>query len=158
MRLSQNSQTEAARDTDLCEDETQDGVSSSRVQPGPNQARRVCPVAEGKSGRWLTDKANTRAVAPPQNSTEVFTTAEVASYLRIHRSTVYRLLKLNRLPAFRVGSDWRFKAEEIQRLLLAIDGAELTERPVGKLAREPEYRRASKRRRRRKSSLPDPLC
>ncbi len=45
----------------------------------------------------------------------VMTVADVSAYLRVHPSTVYRLLKRNELPAFRVGSDWRFNVEAIDR-------------------------------------------
>lgn len=45
----------------------------------------------------------------------VMTVQEVSVYLRVHPSTVYRLLKRNELPAFRVGSDWRFNVEAIDR-------------------------------------------
>jgi excisionase family DNA binding protein len=47
------------------------------------------------------------------NSSQVMTVNELADFLRVHRSTVYRLLKTNSLPAFRVGSDWRFNAETV---------------------------------------------
>ena len=40
---------------------------------------------------------------------------DLSNYLRIHPSTVYRLLKTGQLPAFRIGSDWRFNVEEIDR-------------------------------------------
>jgi len=43
----------------------------------------------------------------------VLTVKEVAAYLRVHQSTIYRLLKSHQLPAFRVGSDWRFNIEAI---------------------------------------------
>ena len=43
----------------------------------------------------------------------VLTVPEVSRYLQVHPSTVYRLLKNNQLPAFRVGSDWRFTVESI---------------------------------------------
>ncbi|MFZ1118638.1 MAG: helix-turn-helix domain-containing protein [Candidatus Binataceae bacterium] len=45
----------------------------------------------------------------------VMTVQDVSTYLRVHPSTVYRLLKRNELPAFRVGSDWRFNVEAIDR-------------------------------------------
>jgi excisionase family DNA binding protein len=45
----------------------------------------------------------------------VMTLEEVASYLRVHPSTIYRLLKKKQLPAFKVGSDWRFNLESIDR-------------------------------------------
>jgi excisionase family DNA binding protein len=45
----------------------------------------------------------------------VLTVRELAAYLRVHQSTVYRLLREDKLPAFRVGSDWRFKREAVER-------------------------------------------
>src|SRR5580692_3291573 len=38
----------------------------------------------------------------------VLTLDEVAVYLKVHLSTVYRLLKNRSIPAFKMGSDWRF--------------------------------------------------
>lgn len=46
---------------------------------------------------------------------EVMTVKETADYLRCHVSTIYRLLKRGALPAFRVGSDWRFNREQIDK-------------------------------------------
>jgi len=46
---------------------------------------------------------------------KVLTVQEVSSYLRVHPSTIYRMLKKNQLPAFRVGSDWRFTVEAIDK-------------------------------------------
>jgi excisionase family DNA binding protein len=40
---------------------------------------------------------------------------EVADYLRVHPSTIYRLLRKKQLPAFKVGSDWRFNLESIDQ-------------------------------------------
>ncbi len=45
----------------------------------------------------------------------VLTVGEVAKYLRVHQTTIYRLLKTHQLPAFRVGSDWRFNLETIEK-------------------------------------------
>ena len=47
------------------------------------------------------------------NQGRVLTVNELADFLRVHRSTVYRLLKTKSLPAFRVGSDWRFNSETV---------------------------------------------
>jgi excisionase family DNA binding protein len=49
-------------------------------------------------------------------SPPVFTVQDLAPYLKVHPSTVYRLLKAGKLPAFRVGSAWRFNLEEIDSL------------------------------------------
>ncbi len=48
-------------------------------------------------------------------NSRVLTVQEVSSYLRVHPSTIYRMLKKNQLPAFRVGSDWRFTVEAIDK-------------------------------------------
>jgi excisionase family DNA binding protein len=44
---------------------------------------------------------------------KVMTVTEVAEYLHVHPSTIYRLLRKREIPAFRVGSDWRFNRESI---------------------------------------------
>jgi excisionase family DNA binding protein len=49
----------------------------------------------------------------------VMTVREVSAYLRVHPSTIYRLLKHDQIPAFRVGSDWRFNIETIDSWRLA---------------------------------------
>jgi excisionase family DNA binding protein len=45
------------------------------------------------------------------------TVAEVADLLRINKSTVYRMAKQGRLPATRVGRQWRFRKSVLDRLL-----------------------------------------
>ena len=45
----------------------------------------------------------------------VLTVRDVAGYLDVHPSTVYRLLQRGGLPAFKIGSDWRFNRESIDR-------------------------------------------
>jgi excisionase family DNA binding protein len=46
---------------------------------------------------------------------DIVTVKEVSEYFRVHPSTVYRLLSKNQLPAFRVGSDWRFSLKAIDQ-------------------------------------------
>jgi excisionase family DNA binding protein len=57
---------------------------------------------------------------------EVLTLEEVADFLQTHPSTVYRLLKKHRIPAFKVGSDWRFNQESIEQWV-----KKLEEQPAG---------------------------
>jgi excisionase family DNA binding protein len=45
----------------------------------------------------------------------VLTLEETAEFLRVHPSTVYRLLRNRSIPAFKIGSDWRFNQESIDR-------------------------------------------
>jgi excisionase family DNA binding protein len=45
---------------------------------------------------------------------EVFlTTEEVLEYLQVNLRTVYRLIKANKIPAVRVGRQWRFRKRDI---------------------------------------------
>jgi excisionase family DNA binding protein len=52
---------------------------------------------------------------------KVLTVQEVSTYLRVHPSTIYRMLKKGLLPAFRVGSDWRFTVEAIDKWRASVE-------------------------------------
>ncbi len=41
----------------------------------------------------------------------LMTVKEVATYLAVTERTIYRLVKDHRLPAYKVGGQWRFKVE-----------------------------------------------
>jgi excisionase family DNA binding protein len=58
---------------------------------------------------------------------EVMTLEEVAKFLHVHPSTVYRLLRQRRIPAFKMGSDWRFNQESIERWVKSLEEAEQPE-------------------------------
>jgi excisionase family DNA binding protein len=45
----------------------------------------------------------------------MMTVKELADYLRVHPTTVYRLLRQGELPGLRIGSDWRFSRETIDQ-------------------------------------------
>ena len=47
----------------------------------------------------------------------LLTVSEVADLLRINKSTVYRMAKQGRLPATRVGRQWRFRKSVLDGLL-----------------------------------------
>jgi excisionase family DNA binding protein len=44
---------------------------------------------------------------------------EVSAYLRVHPGTIYKLVKHHQIPAFHVGSDWRFNVATIDSWRLA---------------------------------------
>jgi excisionase family DNA binding protein len=48
----------------------------------------------------------------------VMTVKELSDYLRVHPSTIYKLLRRGELPGFRIGTDWRFNAEVIDKWCL----------------------------------------
>ena len=41
----------------------------------------------------------------------ILTVREVAEYLRMSETKVYRLVKERRLPVFRIGKSWRFRKD-----------------------------------------------
>src|SRR5512146_3260893 len=45
------------------------------------------------------------------------TTEEVLEYLHVTQRTVYRLIKAGRIPAVRVGRQWRFRKQDVDRWL-----------------------------------------
>jgi|DewCreStandDraft_4_1066084.scaffolds.fasta_scaffold01070_46 repressor LexA len=44
---------------------------------------------------------------------EIMTVEDVASYLKVDTRTIYRRLKANEIPAFKIGGQWRFKKQDI---------------------------------------------
>ncbi|HZP46294.1 MAG TPA: helix-turn-helix domain-containing protein [Candidatus Binataceae bacterium] len=43
----------------------------------------------------------------------VMTLKELAAYLRVNPTTIYRLAKRKQIPGFKIGADWRFHREAI---------------------------------------------
>ena len=50
-------------------------------------------------------------------SNEVLTIDELAAYLRISKSTTYKLVREGQIPSQKVGRHWRFRKEMIDRWL-----------------------------------------
>ncbi len=44
----------------------------------------------------------------------LITVKEIADYLKVNPATVYRMVRKGGIPAFKVGSEWRFKKESIE--------------------------------------------
>ena len=62
----------------------------------------------------MEEKRSKKSGAPSPRAT-VLTVRELSEYLRVHPTTVYRLLRAKQLPGFRVGSEWRFSIDMIDR-------------------------------------------
>ncbi len=58
----------------------------------------------------------------------IMTLDEVANYLRVHRSTVYRMARERSIPTTKVANQWRFKKERIDSWLLEREGLDEVER------------------------------
>ena len=46
---------------------------------------------------------------------EIMTTKEVAEYLKLHPLTVHKYARQGKIPAFKIGTDWRFHKKYIER-------------------------------------------
>jgi len=68
---------------------------------------------------WVPNEFRMKDLKKPirEPVNEVLTASEVANYLRVSLSTIYRLLKSGDLPAFKIGSDWRFNRVHIEEWL-----------------------------------------
>lgn len=58
---------------------------------------------------------STLALSPMEEN--LLTIKQVAKYLKVDKFTVYRLVSKNKLPAFKVGNQWRFKRATIDSWL-----------------------------------------
>ncbi len=47
----------------------------------------------------------------------LLTASEIAQHLRLHVETVYRLIHQKRLPAIKIGGQWRFRQSEVEQWL-----------------------------------------
>lgn len=50
--------------------------------------------------------------------TEFLTVEEVATYLRLPLSTVYKLVQDKKLPGFKVGKHWRFRKDTFEKWII----------------------------------------
>jgi excisionase family DNA binding protein len=48
----------------------------------------------------------------------LLTAVQVARYLKVDKFTVYRLVTQKKIPAFKVGNQWRFKKNMIEAWLM----------------------------------------
>ena len=48
-------------------------------------------------------------------SKNIMTIKEVADYLGVHISTIYKYAQQGSIPAFKIGSDWRFTKKHIDK-------------------------------------------
>lgn len=49
------------------------------------------------------------------NGDEILNITQVAEYIGIHKITLYRLIKDQKIPAFKIGRQWRFKKKLLDK-------------------------------------------
>ena len=52
---------------------------------------------------------------------EILTVQEVANYLKVSRTTVWRWCNQGKLPAFKIGRGWRVRWGEVEKALVESD-------------------------------------
>lgn len=57
------------------------------------------------------------------SSSTVMTIEEVATYVRLHRSTIYRLAREGIIPGFKVGDKWRFNKDRVDQWMVEQEAA-----------------------------------
>lgn len=48
---------------------------------------------------------------------QILTISEVSEILRVHRSTIYRLVKRGEFPGFKIGDSWRVSSDALDAWL-----------------------------------------
>ncbi|NVM57214.1 MAG: helix-turn-helix domain-containing protein [Desulfobacterales bacterium] len=85
---------------------------------------------------------------------DMATAKEVAQYLRLTESTIYKLASTGELPGFKIGKSWRFDMDEILKLIKDAKEETMQKRPATRRSRETYHTRdkqdSSLRRRRDK--------
>jgi excisionase family DNA binding protein len=74
---------------------------STKRERSPSTKRFVDDMSEDGSGEMI------------------LTSIELAKYLRVRRNTIYKLLRENKIPGFRVGAEWRFSSRQIDRWIIS---------------------------------------
>jgi excisionase family DNA binding protein len=53
----------------------------------------------------------------PEKRPRIMTIEELAKYLRLHKSTVYRMVRQGEMPSSKIGNQWRFRKDVIDAWL-----------------------------------------
>lgn len=53
----------------------------------------------------------------PGKDSELLTIREVADYLKMGLLTVYKMVKVGKIPAFKIGKQWRVKKEDLEKYI-----------------------------------------
>ena len=65
----------------------------------------------------MNNEVSTTTASPTEEATarerEILTVMEVARFLRVPKSTVYKLARVGELPASKIGKHWRFLRRDI---------------------------------------------
>ena len=66
----------------------------------------------------MTESGKQSSPTSVERRPTIMTLEEVAKYLRVHKSTVYRMAREGTIPSTKVANQWRFKKARIDQWLL----------------------------------------
>lgn len=91
---------------------------------------RACEVfaLQQENDQAVEDDFQSPTLEGRPESGELQTLEQVAQYLNVNKFTVYRLVIQKKIPAFKVGNQWRFKREMIDAWLMAKSNIKRTRR------------------------------
>ena len=125
----------------------------SLTQTWPEQTLEVeSHYLERSVPKWKREPAKPEADTPIASAQTAgvsddatLTVAELAQYLRVHRTTISRLLRAGRIPGYRAGKLWRIDRGAIEKWERERTGSSDTESSPtptrkGRKAREPKRR------------------
>jgi len=73
----------------------------------------------------------------------IWTAAETADFLRVSRATVQRWCQQGKLPAFKIGREWRINGEKLQKVVHLMESGETKSSALGTVTGEREAVRPS---------------
>src|SRR5499427_10605184 len=90
----------------------------SRTASSRSMAGRFTQPTIPRAAPCLPSSCHSDRTCEPRMIDETFlTTEEVLEYLQVNLRTVYRLIKAGKIPAVRVGRQWRFRKRDIDAWL-----------------------------------------
>ena len=51
-------------------------------------------------------------------TSRVMTVPEVAEFLKVHRTTIYRMVRKGQIPSFKIGNNYRFDRDAIEKWMI----------------------------------------
>jgi excisionase family DNA binding protein len=73
-----------------------------------------------------------RHMNPVESEHEILTIKELCYVLHVHQATIYKMVRQGKIPSFRIGSEWRFRRDAIERWMAdkteAVEMSEVADR------------------------------
>ena len=66
-----------------------------------------------KNAEGPVPRAGRASYPSPQTTNEVLTVKELGKLLRVQSITIYKLIRQDKIPRFRVGNEWRFRTDAV---------------------------------------------